>query len=841
MRKSFRIFSMLIAVVIIFSSVSTGVFFVSGNSDNNQINAVYDFEDSDDYLDFGIFTNTYEKDFDNDGVTDGSLVKVMTENEGTDAENNFLRIQSQTWKRAIVNFPFVLENGATYTLTYKVRDDGTSSLDQREDESKKGAGFFVGKSTGHTELNADAQMDVLTHLGNKLCNIYGNNGMYAKLFKASFTTVSHTFTVGEDDVNSDFKYLAINYCCSNGKYKYIDIDDISIVKTPKIDRSTISFVTNISEITFDDITDTVGSTRSFDYFSVYGYDLDGVYTDSAFTIPYTQENIVFGSENTTLFIKLKPGDNSVLKFENDYDVLKTGGAFSYADVMKDDGSYNRALAFSKSTSFAVLPYKIEPNTEYVLNFKYKASSSAISPRLYVLAGNDGDGDIVENNSLTDTRQFAVFGSEDLTATEYVTVTDFDWQWREVTFKFKTNDTVTDVYDHLVLAGRVPFNVDASENGYLYIDDFQLNEYVGEITFDVSYEGQSIDVNPIYTKIGDVVSLPQKVIEPFELEGWYTDPEFTQKISGDKYTVTSQNTILYGKVSYKNTAHIDFEDSSQVLFSYANWSSVLSQLKTDDDDIDNHLLKMRVTGLNMYDIRINYQFRQNRVYEISVRYRAVEESNNTVLALSALGILNQNNGFGTVYHDSSNRSFSSIAPLITKSTVPNEWTEVTATLSTDQPIIDDTFKYLSVFLQSGTTNGVAIEIDDIVIIDKGAFDPKKININDFNSWPTEEEDMSVWKDSASWVTGEIIENTQTPEIEEEKDLFEEENFFEEEENNELEEIEQTTTKKRRKKKVVTTVVSGSWLPLILGIVSAVLVVATAVIVFFVIRRKRKNRG
>lgn len=194
--------------------------------------------------------------------TEKAEVSVATEEDG----NNYLRFKYQRYKNGYINFPFELENGKTYKISYKVKpDSGTYETTPEKSKvnwlhEKQGyAGIYAGKSTGKTTLEADPDNkgtnrigidNYKSGVGTRLASLTGLDGDYAKMTNwTDWKTVESTFTVPDGTVTEDYKYLSFCYFGANGvvgdgkgedNYYTICFDDIYI-KEVSSDKATYNF------------------------------------------------------------------------------------------------------------------------------------------------------------------------------------------------------------------------------------------------------------------------------------------------------------------------------------------------------------------------------------------------------------------------------------------------------------------------------------------------------------------------------------------------------------------------------------------------------------------------
>ena len=749
--------------------------------------ALYDFEDGKGYLDFGI---QYNKNYADVAVVDDTQ------------DNKCLKIYNEeVWEGLLVNFPFVLENNTSYRITYKIKSDEGAQV--REDEGgaavNGAAGIFVGKSTGITSTSG-GKVEVKNYLKNKLAFLYdvpGKTGtsMYVDLPK-EWTEQTWTFTTGENTVDDTFKHLAFNfYVTGKGvippqggtkKYASLYLDDIKIEKISSIKFVAYEGDTESTSIKLATISGNPGDTRSLDCLSIAGYDVVGIYKDSSFNTPFTDDKFTVPDGSVTYYVKYAKNEKVYrFKFENSSDVKKTRDRAAL--IADPDGSGNTVLGFGKNwrESLVSFPYELKPNTSYALKLSYRSSSEGIVPRFYVYSVKDDDSllDGSEGSTdYTDKRQFSIMDFLGSKSSNSIgsTVFDDNGEWITKEYTFTTNDEVDDTYKLFALGGKVQHTAE-NDSELLLVDNIEIKELDATVSFDVSFEGQKIDVANKYPSVGETITLPTKVAEPFKLEGWYYDKAFKNPV-GSTLKVTKKNTVIYGKVSKNNKTKIDFETTGQAITGEGNWFCIGGSLCADPEDSSNRVLKLRTQGFNNYTrVRLNYQLRPNRIYNISVRYYGDNTPAN--MALVASKVAYPENGMCVVSGQSSNILSDSILPFVNMETIFSSWQTASLKITTDQPVIDDELKYLTVYYSTRTgnvSNGGVREtthayIDDIIIEDLGPFNPTDVEIESADKWTLPTEDASIWKDWSSWVTGQFENKPEENGAEENTDNAGEENY------------------------------------------------------------------
>ena len=811
---------------------------------------VYDFEtDAKSFLDFGI---QYEQ----------NSADVAVVSDAKEDGNKCLRLYNSGWKGMIVNFPYILKNNTSYRITYRLRSD--EGVKVRSDaggaKASQASCIYAGKSTGVLSTAGD-KIDVKNNLKNYLAYLYdvpGQTGtdMYGPSLPKEWTTQSWTFTTGADTVDDTFKYLAFNFypTCDADKYATLYLDDIVIEEVCSIRFVAYENRTPSSNINVPSIEGDAGVTRSLDCVNVPGYDIEGIYTDSFLRAPFTGDIFTL-SEGApqTYYVNYVPNDKVYrFKLENSADIKKT---IDRAAVTTDpDGSGNKVLAFGNNwrESLASFPYELQPNTTYTLKLSYRSSSEGIVPRLYVYGVKDGSKLLENDAEYTSKRLFSIMDAVNSSSSNSLgsTVTDNFGKWITKEYVFTTGDKVDGDYKYFALGGKVQhFANDNSE--CLLVDNIEIKKLDATVSFNVSYDGQKIDVPNTYPNIGDTITLPTTLTNPFELEGWYYDSACTQAV-GSTLTVRDKNTVLYGKATKKNTYTIDFEDNTDLVDGWGNWFGIGAVVTTDPDNSENHVLRTQATAFGNYVlVRLNYQLQSNRIYEISVKYRGVDQS--ASIALIASKIRYPENGMGVLSGPESNRLQNSILPFVTQENVPARWQTASLKITTDQPEITDDLKYLTIYFENRVSNTGAPNnrslsiayIDDITVTDVGEFDPTSVEIEDAGKWTLPKEDSSIWKDWSSWITGkfESIFDTDNDFNFNDYDYENSDNSFEvideSAENTENTAEQQPNRKKKIIKKVIVTQQSYVWVIIVVAV--AVVLVGAGLAGFLIIKKRRGRKS
>ena len=436
-----------------------------------------------------------------------------------------------------------------------------------------------------------------------------------------------------------------------------------------------------------------------------------------------------------------------------------------------------------------------------------------------------------------------------------TVFDDNGEWITKEYSFTTNDEVDSEYKYFALGGKVQFYAE-SNSECLLVDNIEIKKLDATVSFNVSYDGQKIDVPTQYPSLGDIITLPTTLTNPFKLVGWYYDEACTQAVNSSTLTVTNKNTVIYGKASKVSTFKLDFESSGQVIDGQGNWFCIGGTLNEDPENSGNRVLKLRSEGFNNYAlVRLNYQLQPNRIYNISVRYYGDNNPANMALIVSGIGY--PENGMGIKLGTGSNVMTASVLPFVTQQKIYSNWQTASLKITTDQPVIDDENKYLTVYYATrtgdvGPRQRTIAYIDDIVIEDLGPFNPTDVEIESADKWTLPTEDSSIWKDWSSWITGEIESIFGTDNDDNQNDNNDDNNFEynyentgnsfevnnEPEESTENTEEQQPTRKKKVIKKVIVT--EGSNTVIIVVVVVVAVVLVGGGITAFIIIRKRKGR-
>ena len=253
--------------------------------------AYYSFENSKEYLDLGAKWNQ------NDATVE------IAEETG----NKYLRAYVPYGDKIMINFPFLLENNTTYSLTYRIKDENSTTV------LSGNSGICAGQSTGKGNSNPLATM------GDKQSAIIYKfeSGINSTEWK-EYNTV---FTTGESVVTDTQKYLSIALRVNNtgSVYKYVDIDDISISK--------ISY----GDVSVDYENGTRTPVTSGSHLSVVNCPTDDNADNHALKLDltgsYYTPNDIF-----VLPAKLKAGNKYVLSFDYMTDIDNGNGVESLSGV-----------------------------------------------------------------------------------------------------------------------------------------------------------------------------------------------------------------------------------------------------------------------------------------------------------------------------------------------------------------------------------------------------------------------------------------------------------------------------------------------------------------------------
>lgn len=752
-----------------------------------------------------------------------------------------------SWTSMIVNFKYKLEADTKYRISYRVNaDKALSSL----------SGWYSGKSTGKyppampTASSADDTAKLKnTFTKKEFIELYDavSGNYYPSGYRNKWVQNEFTFIVGQDDIDSSFNNLALIFGAESntGVYAPMRIDDIVITKIGK--TSSITFKELETKEVISSYVDVIGSKTSIDALAQAGKRISKVYSDEAGNTEYSGEYFTVGETAQTFYVKYTPaGSIGEFKFENESDIILKKNSISVKQADKTEGITNKALALDANTrSVALLNYELKPNTEYVISLKYKGNVEGLLPRVYALAAkNDASAPIPDlTTDLLETRQCSFFGSHTAkNANDNIMITDNKWSktdysWHELSFSFTTNDKVTDEYKWLAIGGQIAQTSDVSGSGTLFIDDLVIAPKTEAYTvkYKVSYDGQTIDVPNDYIIKGVSVTLPTEITHPYVLKGWYYDSAFTKPVSA-AFT-PEKDTVIYGKAEYLNTYKLDFEDASQILFGGAGWTKLSTRNIADYKDPDNHVLAINVQAYNYHGAILNYQLRPNRIYEVSVKYRSSLNTNPTVaLVAASFNDLQRRVGFST--GTTSSLFSDSVVPLVSGVNIPKsngDWIEAKTTITTDQPVIDSEKKYLMLFISAWISTDIEFEIDDIVITDKGKFNPANVTIKKPEDW-TKPIDATKPFNVSDWITGLFVIDKD--------DSSDTDGYWDSDSDgdDETDEEEENTTQVIKRKKKIIRKRNGSNLPWIIGgCVGGAVLIAAAVLVIILIKRKKKNKN
>lgn len=164
--------------------------------------AYYSFENSKEYLDLGAMWNQ-----------NNATVEIAKEEN-----NSYLRAYVPFGDKIMINFPFVLENNTSYSLSYKIKDEnGTTTL-------VGNYGIYAGEGTGASNANP------LKTMGDKQSAVVYK--FKSEIKSTEWKEYTAVFTTGDSVVTDTKNYLSIALRVDNtdSTYKYVDLDDISIRK-----------------------------------------------------------------------------------------------------------------------------------------------------------------------------------------------------------------------------------------------------------------------------------------------------------------------------------------------------------------------------------------------------------------------------------------------------------------------------------------------------------------------------------------------------------------------------------------------------------------------------------
>lgn len=380
--------------------------------------------------------------------TEKAEVSVATEEDG----NNYLRFKYQRYKNGYINFPFELENGKTYKISYKVKpDSGTYETTPEKSKvnwlhEKQGyAGIYAGKSTGKTTLAADPDNkgtnrigigDYKSGVGTRLASLTGLDGDYAKMTNwTDWKTVESTFTVPDGTVTEDYKYLSFCYFGANGQVGDVKGED------------------NYYTICFDDIyIKEVSSDKA-----TYNFEYENEYKDIA---------AQYNTDNATVTIEQETDGNKYLKFK--YQGYKNG-LINFPFEFKNGKTYKLSYKI-KSDSKEGLKNKVREKEGYAGIYIGKATNITELPQ-----GKDKRVDV-----------------KNYMGERLASLTGFDGdaafncpEWKTVTTTFTiSKNAVTDEYKYLAFC----YFDSNSTDTYCAIglDDIHIEEVtqqVGDIVFD----------------------------------------------------------------------------------------------------------------------------------------------------------------------------------------------------------------------------------------------------------------------------------------------------------------------------------------------------------------------
>lgn len=494
--------------------------------------AEYNFEDGRGYLNFGIQHNQNSAD-------------VAVVDDAKQDGNKCLRLyNSNAWVGMLVNFPYELKNNTSYRISYRIRSDEMVKV--REDQGaanvNQAAGIFAGKSTGITSTAGD-KVDVTKYIKNHLAYLYdyskASDRVYVQLPK-EWTTQEWTFTTGDSTVDSDYKYLALNFYPTanfdSKGYATLYIDDIKIERVVSL-----SFGEDA-----DTITAAPGSKVALPTPKAkLGYTFDGWYDADKNPLGNAGTEIICPDVDTTYSARWEKSTSCYVDFEDGkFDQLLSTGSNTPEVTDDPDGSSNKVLMTNgagegKESKYSlVIPVELENNTYYTVSFRYKAKFAEGKEliQLDVTQGTEENRSyagsyvsLANSNGEVQQRLMRLLdggNADEIGNWDVNKVRNTDW--KTCTYKILANESSTYAMLNLIFYWNEP------TESAIYFDNISIQKTPTAtfVTGDGATSIDSITENP-----GTVITPGCPIRAGYTFKGWYVNGEYA---GFDKLTMPKEN-------------------------------------------------------------------------------------------------------------------------------------------------------------------------------------------------------------------------------------------------------------------------------------------------------------
>ena len=253
-------------------------------------------------------------------------------------------------------------------------------------------------------------------------------------------------------------------------------------------------------------------------------------------------------ENVPYYNVANNGDNAISKKYMsiaDDDCLNGEKAFKYSykggDKRNTQAINTFALYMGDYTDEATSYVEMENGVSYIISFWYnskkQSSDVGIAPVITGCQWNIYAQPIVHftDNSYVIKKETAGTG------------------WQRGVIYFTAEFTKSEKYHNTLFLRLTPR---ADEDTLIYFDDIEV-EKLSESTKFITLVTTPAESQILTAEAGAQVILPSPVREGFVFDGWYSESEYTNKISGNRFTA-EKNTTIYAKWKLQ-TAVCDFEE------------------------------------------------------------------------------------------------------------------------------------------------------------------------------------------------------------------------------------------------------------------------------------------